>query len=66
MASPIAQSDVTLGDLDRPSPDYLEIEWEDICRLHIYLWCTAMTLGRLWAGRISPVPAVFLVFMGLL
>ncbi len=27
-ANPIAQSDLTLGDLDSQSPDYLDIKWK--------------------------------------
>ncbi len=58
MRSPIAQLDLTLGDLERPSPAYLDIEWEGICMLHICLCYDSLNviLGRLQAGAVFRCP----------
>ncbi len=50
------------------SPDYLEIEWEGICRItHLpflyYYDSPNIILGCLWAAGVSAVPAVFLVII---
>ncbi len=67
MEGPITQSDWPCVTLTSESPDYLDIEWEGICKLYIYLWCIAMivlmSIGCLWQVGVSAVPAAFLVWL---
>ncbi len=52
MESPIlAQLDLTLM-----SPDYLDIEWEGICRLHIYLWRIFFSIPFLYSPSFDTLP----------